>query len=57
MAHKVTIKETPPTRPGVTYNTLREFRIYCDKCGLIDKAGNMQSAKSVAARHENFPHR
>jgi len=54
--HKVTITEGSAPR-GVTYNTLREFRIYCDKCGLIDKAGSESDARSVAERHKNFPHR
>jgi hypothetical protein len=53
MAHKVTIIEgTTPTGGG-----RQEFRIVCDKCGLVDKAGSEREAKSAANRHRDFPQR
>jgi hypothetical protein len=41
----------------VRFSGLRapEYRIVCDKCGLIDKSEKEWSAKLVAKRHEDLP--
>ncbi len=48
MTHRVTVVKS--TRPNGS--KAPEYRIVCDKCGLIDK-----SEKLVAKRHEDLPNR
>lgn len=53
MAHKVNIIQgTTPTGGGRA-----EYRVVCDKCGLVDKSGDERGATSAANRHRDFPHR
>jgi hypothetical protein len=53
MTHRVTVVKS--TRPNGS--KAPEYRIVCDKCGLIDKSERERSAKLVAKRHEDLPNR
>jgi hypothetical protein len=43
--------------PGTVVSAVTEWLVECDKCGRIDKAGDEQTARARAARHEEMPHR
>ncbi len=67
MAHKarvrgLTVRKTErhgveSSTPGTVFATTTEWLVECDKCGRIDKAGDEQTARARAARHEEMPHR
>lgn len=34
-----------------------EWSVVCDRCGVIEKAADQQTASARAKRHEEMPHR
>lgn len=55
MAHKCTVREEATLIHG--RSVLSTFKVICDKCGLIEKAGTSREAHARARAHENLPHK
>lgn len=55
MAHNCTVREEETLTSG--RSVLKTFKITCDKCGVVDKAGTSREAHWRADQHELMPHK